>query len=260
MKALPISPWEIAQDVWKNACAEQRNELATLRDGQLGLTSRLDLLDKVSGFASSVMSHNWNIPSGRWLVMPFNVQLGPSLAAEVSTPDPETGFITLKKGGLWRLDTHITVSGYAIGLNFYINPGGIPIFYNTYSPVFPRVMIELVDAQGNLISSTQGSITTDLIQNAQSRQAWLEAPRSIAFSKTFVLPEMPHEDDEDAPNHWVRARIAVRYSPIYLGILSATTCKVHGGTSMSSLSANLWTRESANLDYEDEVPHGGNLG
>jgi hypothetical protein len=151
------------------------------------------------------------------------------------------------------------VSGYSIGLNFYMM-NGIPVFYNTYSPVYPRVMIEFIDAQGNLISATQGSITTDLINNAQSTAAWLEAPRSIAFSKTLVIPEMPDEDDEDAPNHWVRARVAVRYAPIYTGLLNSTTCKVHGGTSMSSFSANLWTRETANFNYEDEVPSGGNLG
>lgn len=259
MRTSPISPWEVAQTSWKQACAEKRSELAVLRDGQLHLSGRMDLLDRVSGYAACVMSHSWNIPHSRWIVLPYDTQLGPSKAVEVSTPNPETGFLTLKRGGLWRLDTHITVSGFAIGLNFYLQ-NGVPVFYNTYSPVYPRVLIELVDSSGNLISATDGSIVTTLANNAETAAGWLEAPRSLAFSKTFVLPDMPPEDDEGASDHWVKARISIHYVPIYLGVLSSTTCKVHGGTGLSSFSANLWTRESGNLDFDDEVDHGGNLG
>lgn len=259
MTAAPVGSYVNAQDAWKQACARPRKTLADLKDGQNAIKHRLDLLDAVSGYGSAVMGYNWNIPHSQWIVIPFDTQLGPAKGVAVTT-GTDTGYLTLKRGGLWRVDTHFTVTGYAIGLNFYIGPGGIPVFYNTYSPIFPKVMLEVVDAAGGLISATEYNLVSDLMLNQEGLSAATNAPRSGAFSKTFVLPDMPDEQDPAAPESWVHVRMALRYEPIYTGVLNETHCKILGGTQWSSLIATRWSKDATNINYADAVPDGGNLG
>lgn len=261
MTAEPISSYISAQDIWKAACQRQRKTLADVKDGQNALRGRLDLLDQVSAYGAAVMSYNWEIPYSRWCVLPFDTQLGPAKGVAVSTPGPETGFLTLKRGGLWRVDTVLAVQGQSTGIWFQVNPlTGFLETYFSYSPIFPKVMIEVVDSQGNLISATQYDMVADLTVNRVTFVPEVSAPRSAAFSKTFVLPEMPDEDDPDAPAHWVNVRLSIRYEPIYTGAISETVCKILGGTVQSALTATRWSRDSTHITYADEVPDGGDLG
>ncbi|MGN0123761.1 MAG: hypothetical protein ACI38R_11040 [Rhodococcus sp. (in: high G+C Gram-positive bacteria)] len=263
MTAEPISSYISAQDIWKMACQRQRKTVADLQDGQNALRNRLDLLDEVSGYGTAVMAYNWDIPYSTWCVLPFETQLGPMKGVSVSTPAAETGFLTLKRGGLWRVDAQIAITGMSIGVSWMWTGGapgqGVLLPYNTYAPIFPKVMLEVVDANGALISAQQFDMVADLALHTQGI-GYANAPRSGAFSKTFVVDEMPDEDDPDAPAHWVHVRLAIRYSPVYTGTLNATSCKVLGGTKYSALSATRWSRDASHINYADEVPDGGELG
>jgi hypothetical protein len=234
---------------------------AELSDGQNSLKGRLDLLSDVSAYGSAVMGYNWEIPHSTWSILPFETQLGPVKGVEVSAPEPGKGFLTLKKGGLWRVDTLLCVEGYSVGVWFSINPltGFLETHYS-YSPIFPTLMLEIVNAQGELISATQFDMVADLTINNPTYLETSNAPRSAAFSKTFVLQNMPDESDPAAPDHWVQVRVAIRYTPIYLGAINATVCKVLGGTKRSALSATRWSRDATHINYADEVPDGGDLG
>lgn len=258
MTAPVLDSYISAQDIWKAACQRQRKTVADLKDGQNALRTRLDLLSQVSAYGAAVMAYNWDVPHSRWCVLPFETQLGPAKGVSVSTSGPETGFLTLKRGGLWRVDAQFAVTGYAIGMNFYVL-NGVPIFYNTYSPIFPRVMLEVVDANGELISAQQFDMVSDLALHTEIITL-SNAPRSGAFSKTFVVDEMPDEDAPDAPEHWVHVRLSIRYEPIYTGWLNGTICKVLGGTKYSALSATRWSRDASHINYADNVPDGGDLG
>lgn len=247
-----------AVDLFNLFKQRQDSTPAWMTDGQNALRNRLDLLEQASGYGSAVMSKNWNIPYNQWVVLPFDAQLGPVKGVAVTAPDERTGWLTLKKGGLWRVDTHFTVTGMSIGLQFYY-VGTTPIFYNTYSPIFPKVALEVVDAQGAVITAKQFDLVSDIAINSQGL-AQQNAPRSGAFSHTFVLENMPPEDDPAAPDHWVHVRLAIRYEPIYQGVISETTCKILGGTKRSSLIATRWSRDVNHINYADDVPDGGDLG
>jgi len=260
MTAQPVGSFVNAQDIWKAACQRQRMLPAELKDGQLALRHRIDLLNEVSAYGSAVMSHTWNIPYSKWCVLPFDTQLGPAKGIAVSRNGPETGFLTLKKGGLWRVDALFAVTGYSIGLNFRLDPNGVPVFYNTYSPIFPRFLIEVVDSSGALITAGEHDLVSDLALHQSGLLGYANAARSGAFSKTFVLPEMPPEDEPGAEEHWVDVRLAVRYEPIYQGVISDTFCQVLGGTQWCSLSATRWSRDSTHINHADTVPDGGVLG
>ncbi len=261
MTVAPLGSYINAQTIWQAFCRRERKTLADLKDGQNALRGRIDLLSEVSAYGAAVMSYNWNIPHSRWCVLPFDTQLGPVKGVQVSKPEPETGFLTLKKGGLWRVDTMLGVEGYSVGVWFSINPlTGILETHYSYSPIFPKVMLEIVAANGALISATQFDVVSDLTINNHVYLETTNAPRSAAFSKTFVLPDMPAEDDPEAPEHWVHARVSIRYEPQYLGVISGTICKVLGGTARCALTATRWSRDATNFTYADEVPDGGDLG
>ncbi len=255
----PIGAWEIAQDMWKYMCQEQRKTAADLKDGQNGIKHRLDLLSDVSAYGAAVMGYNWNIPTNRWIVLPFETQLGPAKYVSIDTNGPETGFLTLKRGGLWRVDTQIAVEGFSTGI-WYFNNGSIIVPIVTYTPLVPKLMLEIVNAQGVLVSAQQYDLMSDVAFREDSFFA--NAPRSAAFSKTFVVPHMPPEDDPEAPNHWYRVRLAIRNDPVYdpASTVRASTCTVKGGTKYSALTATLWSKDVANVNYADAVPDGGDLG
>ncbi|WP_418346226.1 hypothetical protein [Rhodococcus pyridinivorans] len=242
---------------------QQNATRADLMDGQNGLKPRVELLSDVSGYGTAVMGYNWDLPHSTWCVIPFDTQLGPTKGVSVVAPQMGSGYLTLKRGGLWRVDAQFAVTGMSIGLTYFWSGGapgqGVLLPMNTYSPIFPKVMFEVLDATGNLISAQQFDMVSDLQLNAQGL-GYQNAPRSGAFSKTFVVEEMPGEDDPAAPDHWVHVRMSIRYSPIYTGQLNATTCKVLGGTKYSALSATRWSRDASHINYADEVPDGGDLG
>lgn len=252
----PIDAWQIAQDSWKYACQQQRQWAADLRDGQNGLKNRLDLLEEVSAYGAAVMGYSWRIPHSTWVVLPFETQLGPAKGVTVSAPVAASGLLTLKKGGLWRIDAHATVEGYTYNM--------ITASQVMYSTIVPRLMIELVDhVSGSLISATRYDFESELSTSADSFiSPTVNAPQSGAFSKTFVLPEMLPEDDPEASESWVDVRVSVFVdpNPINGSLLSITEPKVLGGTKLSALSATRWSRDSVNLDFSDTVPDGGNLG
>ncbi|MEZ5152139.1 hypothetical protein [Rhodococcus zopfii] len=231
---------------------------AWMTDGQNALRNRLDLLEQASGYGSAVMSKNWNVPYNQWVVLPFDAQLGPMKGAAVTAPAERSGWLTLKKGGLWRVDTHFTVQGYSMGVSMWWN-GAIFIPITTYSPIFPKLMLEAIDSQGTVISKKQFDLVSDIALNAQGLTQQ-NSPRSGAFQMTVLLDQMPPEDDPSAPDHWVHVRLSIWYEPIYTGTLNSTTCKVLGGTKRSSLIASCWSRDVDHINYADEVPDGGDLG
>lgn len=261
MTAQPIDSYVNAQDIWKAFCRRERKTAAELKDGQLALRGRTELLSQVSAYGAAVMAYNWNIPYSTWCVLPFDTQLGPVKGVQVSTPASETGYLTLKRGGLWRVDAMTAVQGHSVGAWFTINPltNLLEVHYS-YSPIFPTLMLEVVNARGQLISATQCDMVSDLTVNSQIYLETNNAPRSAAFSKTFVLPDMPPENAPDASDHWVHVRLAIRYEPIHLGMISETSCKVLGGTARSALTATRWSRDATHINYADEVPDGGDLG
>lgn len=261
MRTSPISPWEVAQQMWKQSCSDQRATLADLRDGQNGLRDRLDLLDEVSGYGAAVMGYNWSIPASTWVVLPFETQLGPAKHVSVDTDGPDSGFLTLKRGGLWRVDTQLAAQGYSTSQWFWWN-GSILLPMVTYSLLTPKIMIEVVDAQGELISAQQYNMVVDFAANSSSLFDLSNAPLCASFSKTFVIPNMPDEDAEGAEDHWVRVRVSIRNDPVYnpLGTINSTWCSVLGGTQRSALTATRWSRDATNIDYADVVSDGGNLG
>lgn len=258
MTSMPVGAWEISQEMWKAACAEKRNSVATLRDGQFALNGRIDLLEQASGYGSSVMRYNWNLPYARWINLPFDVQLGPVKGVEIATPEPETGFLILKKGGLWRVDTHQSVMGYAVSLSWYVI-GGIIYPVNSYHPIYPKFRIEVWNALDELVTARQFAMVSDQVFITEGGKT-INAPKSGAFSHTFVLPEMPPEDDPDAPNHWVKVKVSAYYQAVFSGLINESVCWVYGGTSRSSLIASRWSPDVANINYVPEVPDGGDLG
>lgn len=258
MTSMPVGAFEISQEIWKAACSEKRNQVAPLKDGQFALNGRIDLLEQASGYGSAVMRYTWNLPYNRWINLPFDVQLGPVKGVEIATPEPETGFLVLKKGGLWRIDTHQSVMGYAISLSWYMM-NGILIPIQTNHPIYPKFRIEVWNAFDELITARQFAMVSDQVF-VQEDGKQINAPKSGAFSHTFVLPDMPPEDDPDAPNHWVKVKVAAQYQAVFAGMVNDAMCWVYGGTGRSSLIASRWSPDVANVNYVPEVPDGGDLG
>lgn len=257
IKAPPINAWQYAQDVIKEWCMVERKSLADHKDGQHNIRDRMDLLNQNDGYGCAFMGFNWGVGHSQWVVLPFDEQLGPMKHVQVTEPIPgESGFLTLKAGGLWRIDTHICVTGYNIE---YVYTGNALFPYNY--PLEPTLMLEVVSASGSLITAMQYDMVTDLTESDSVLYGTqINAPRSAAFSKTFVLPDMPPEDDPLAADHWVHVRLSLRYSPVGPEGYRESNCKVLGGTKLSSLIATRWSKDVANVVVADVVPDGGDLG
>ena len=81
------------------------SNLEAIRDQQLALNHRVDLLTDVSGYCSTYQDKNWRVGSGTRRI-PFGRQLGPYKNAH-----PGDDGIYLDAPGTWRIDATATVSG-----------------------------------------------------------------------------------------------------------------------------------------------------
>ncbi|QIS05942.1 hypothetical protein F5X71_29785 [Nocardia brasiliensis] len=246
-----------AVDGWGQFRRKQAVTWADHFDGQTSLRNRADLIKAASGHCSAFMGYNWDVPPSKWVVAPFDTALGPTKRAVV---DPATNGIVLKAGGLWRVDVHATMSGYT--MNQTIIPIISPPYFTvvtTYNPILPQYNIEIVNADGTLYTARRFHAVANM-SFEQSGLGGVNYPQSSAFSHTFVLDNMPTEDDPAAPNHWKTVRLGIAYTPVNNGTFNSAYCSIRGGTRLSSMIASRWARNVENINYRPEVPAGGTLG
>ena len=99
-----------------------------IRDAQLDLQARTDLLEGVQGYAHAYMTKNinaqWNL-GNNWRTMPFDGQVGPSVGATVRSD----GRVEMGSEGLWLIyaKTHGRSTGFTGG-------GGVTMRVNVYRP------------------------------------------------------------------------------------------------------------------------------
>lgn len=99
-----------------------------IRDAQLDLQNRTDLLEGVQGYAHAYMTKNinaqWNL-GNNWRTMPFDGQVGPAVGATVRSD----GRVSMDSVGLWLIyaKTHGRSTGFTGG-------GGVTMRVNVYRP------------------------------------------------------------------------------------------------------------------------------
>ena len=99
-----------------------------IRDAQLDLQNRTDLLEGVQGYAHAYMTKNinaqWNL-GDNWRTMPFDGQVGPAVGATVRSD----GRVSMDSVGLWLIyaKTHGRSTGFTGG-------GGVTMRVNVYRP------------------------------------------------------------------------------------------------------------------------------
>lgn len=99
-----------------------------IRDAQLDLQNRTDLLEGVQGYAHAYMTKNinaqWSL-GDNWRTMPFDGQVGPSVGATVRSD----GRVEMGSEGLWLIyaKTHGRATGFTGG-------GGVTMRVNVYRP------------------------------------------------------------------------------------------------------------------------------
>ncbi|MGN0123762.1 MAG: hypothetical protein ACI38R_11045 [Rhodococcus sp. (in: high G+C Gram-positive bacteria)] len=126
-----------------------------LRDEQLDLNDRVDLLEGVNGYCNTFMSANWLVAQNQLLALPFDTQLGPNIGAI-----PFDGGIRLLTKGLWRADAIVTCDKM------------------TSSNFSAQVYI-------TVLQITTGAVYSDTRYDIVLTPSGSE---SAAFSKTFVIP------------------------------------------------------------------------
>lgn len=146
-----------------------------IRDAQLDLTHRTDLLEGVQGFAHAYMGANinaeWNL-GDNWRTLPFDRQLGPSVGATVQP----NGRIRLESEGLWVVFAKVHARATAWGGS---------------NDVTLRVRIYAPDGSIHSDSYTRGASAryTGIIHINE------KGPVSLVTTVPVVVPE---------PGHWVR--------------------------------------------------------
>ena len=104
-----LNGYEDSQMQWQGLTSDLAELADEIRDGQLDLIDRIDLLEGVEGYCSTFLGKNWNVAPGQRIKLPFDVQLGPNKGAV-----PYNDGIRLLSKGLWRSDCHVS---------FYKSPG-----------------------------------------------------------------------------------------------------------------------------------------
>ncbi|WP_280430044.1 hypothetical protein [Nocardia brasiliensis] len=255
--------WQGAQDAWRAQWAGNEDAYASVLSGQGGIAHRLELLRDVAGYCSAFMGHNWSVATSTKVVVPFDRTVGPTKRTSVIAPNGDTsGWLVLKAGGLWRVDAHVTVSGYT--QNVTIIPVTYPpyvIYVYTFDPIAPLFWIEAFNASGELLTVRQFDALGNYAQYSATAAGSVAYPISTHFQHTFVVENMPPENDPGAPDHWVYVRLAMRYDPINTSGQWSTVaeCKLTGGTKFSSLTATRWSRDVQHNVYAPSVPDGGRL-
>ncbi|MEV0759509.1 hypothetical protein [Nocardia sp. NPDC050435] len=246
-----------AQIAWKGQWEDNSDRLAFAINGQQAQSQRLALLQDIDGYASGFMGQSWTVSPSTTVQIPFNRQLGPQKKAEVAAD----GRLILKAGGLWRIDAHLTFSGYT--LNQTIMPISTPPYFiviQTWDPISAKFWLEVMNAQGQHLTVRACDALPNVALYGANTSEIVNNPASVAYNHTFVLENMPSPDDSTAPDHWAYVRLTMRYEPIATGQFASAYCKLTGGTRSSALIAARWSRDIENIRYEPNVPNGGNLG
>lgn len=253
-----ITPWQGAQDSMKTAMNQVQYNMNVFADAQLALNNRTDLLKQVSGYATAYLGQNWNLPPNAAVVLPFNRQLGPVKNTQLNNTDG----ILLKSKGLWRVEAHLTQTASVLYTQMYYTVGPPPLFIPFpviipyYMPVSVRYRIEVIrQGDGQLMSVK----TYNQFPDTRMGSAGVTAPQSTAFSHTFVVDIDPNDSDT-----WCLVRIAPLAVPGPAvngsdGAAPVFKCKIHGGTTLSSLTASRWSVDTINAHYLPDAPDGGTL-
>lgn len=158
MRGDTLTGYTDAQDSWKGLVSDLADIADQVRDSQLDLTDRMDLLEGVQGYCNTYMSANWLVAQNQLLELPFDTQLGPSVNAE-----PSDGGILLHTKGLWRADALVTADKM------------------TSSNYRAQIYITVFDTLGDAVYS---DTRFDIVLTPSGSE-------TAAFSKTFVIP---HDD------------------------------------------------------------------
>ncbi|MDG3012134.1 hypothetical protein G4X40_18490 [Rhodococcus sp. D2-41] len=271
MKTPVLDSWGQAQNNFRAKQGEFRSKVAEMKDGQLTLNDRTDLLDNSSGYGCAVMGHSWQLPQNKAaVVVPFDRQVGPAKNAAIDSSDQYHGQIRLTAGGLWRVDVMMSVAyrAYHDELRYYYTlPGGVPVFatHHIEEAIAPTYIVEVVDAAGGLITARAFEATTVVTSWDSGPYGPLppERQQSSHFSHTFVLPPMPAADDPSAPSHWCSVRLSMAWkgpdaSSWFWGA-NGSYVRCIGGTEKSGLYASRWSRDVDHINYAPTVPDGGTL-
>lgn len=154
MRGETINGFEKGQDSWKHLESDVTQLAGDVRDGQLELNNRVDLLEGVRGYCSTFMDANWNVAANNRVTLPFNVQLGPSVGTSLYN-----GGIRLATRGLWRADVHVTFAAVPSNARFQVYVAVVGV---TSESVFTEHRYDLVGTSAG--------------------------PETASFSHTFVVP------------------------------------------------------------------------
>jgi hypothetical protein len=135
-----------------------------VRDSQIALEGRVDLLEGVQGYCSMYLGNNWNITGNKRITLPFNTQLGPRKGVELVTGNS----LQLLSKGLWRCDAHVS----------FMPPS--PTWLGS-STVNIEVYIKVYALSSGVTGSAYSETRYDIAVNSVG-------PETAAFSKTFVIP------------------------------------------------------------------------
>ncbi|WP_280485347.1 hypothetical protein [Nocardia cyriacigeorgica] len=255
--------WQKAQDAFRLNWQGREDAFASVLNGQAALSNRMELLQASGGFASGFMAHNWSVSPSTRVTIPFDRVLGPTKNAGVVAPSgDQSGWLVLKAGGLWRVDAHVTASGFTENVTFIPipNPPYVITQY-TYDPIAPHFRMEVFNGAGDIWTTREFFDVPNYALYDQGTWAPVAYPFSVAFNHTFVLEDMPPPDDPTAPDHWAYVRLTLAYTPINSSgqLTTQSQCKLQGGTKWSSLIASRWSRDDVNNLYVPTVPDGGRL-
>lgn len=215
-----VGGYEDAQATLKALSDDLDGNINGVRDGQLDLSDRIDLLEGVQGYCNLFLSKNWQISgNGTRITLPFDTQLGPNKGAN---PWNGQGIRLLTKG-LWRADAHVS----------FMPPA--PSWLTGVSSVTVQAWIKVVSTAGGANSGAFTEAEYDAAITSVS-------PETISFSHTFVVPS----DDAYA--------VCVQVAQPQSGLIG-----LYGGTVRSALSVNKWDNGTSNAVVAPVVDNGGTL-
>jgi hypothetical protein len=191
------------------------------------------------------------------VVLPFNRQLGPVKNTDVLNSDG----ILLKAKGLWRVEAHLTQTASVeyMQVTYFPGPFGIPtpVFTPYKMPVSVRYRIEVIRQGDGALMSVK---TYNQFPDTRMGATGFTAPQSTAFNHTFVVDIDPNDSGT-----WCLVRLAPLAVPgpaingHWAGVTPTFVCKIHGGTTLSSLTASRWSVDTDNYHYLPDAPDGGTL-
>lgn len=130
-----------------------------IRDAQLDLNNRVDLLDEVRGYCAAYQSLNinaaWSFGDSRRRDLPFDKQIGPAKGAHV---DAEKGGIVFESPGLWDVFAliHARKTGFPSGTG---ESDAVSMFVRLHKPNGTISSESVID---EYVSASSGSVVAPL--------------------------------------------------------------------------------------------------